>query len=197
MRPALLLLLAVSAAVPEDNLEEQHLQQLLSVRRVYVDRLSGGESAAQVRDMIISSLQGVRLFIVTENADRADAILRGSGEDLVFTETHSSTEGVRASANLGASRSSRERAYGGVSLGENESSHSSERRHEAVAAVRLVNKEGDVIWSTTQESTGAKFRGASADVAEKVVRTLKSDFDRARMLRTRSEARPAIPLPGL
>ena len=66
--------------------------------------------------------------------------------------------------------------------GENESDHSTERRHEAIAAVRLVNKEGDVIWSTTQESQGAKFRGASADVAEKITARLKDDFDRARKL---------------
>ena len=39
-----------------------------------------------------------------------------------------------------------------------------------MAAVRLVNKEGDVIWATTQESLGAKFRGASMDVADKITR---------------------------
>jgi hypothetical protein len=49
----------------------------------------------------------------------------------------------------------------GVRLGENESEHSPERRHEAIAAVRLGNKDGDVIWSTTQESLGTKFHGAS------------------------------------
>jgi hypothetical protein len=49
--------------------------------------------------------------------------------------------------------------------------------------VRLVNKEGDVIWSTTQESLGAKFRGASADVADKITARLKEDFERARKIR--------------
>ena len=57
------------------------------------------------------------------------------------------------------------------------------RRHEAVAAVRLVGKDGDVIWSTTQESLGAKFRGASVDVAEKITAKLKEDFERARKLK--------------
>ena len=69
-----------------------------------------------------------------------------------------------------------------MSVGEWESEHSTERRHEAIAAVRLVNKDGDVIWSTTQESLGAKFRGASADVAEKITTRLKEDFDKARRL---------------
>jgi hypothetical protein len=70
-----------------------------------------------------------------------------------------------------------------LGVGDNESEHSSERRHEALAAVRLVNKEGDVIWSTTQESLGAKFRGASADVADKITARLKEDFERARKIR--------------
>jgi len=35
-----------------------------------------------------------------------------------------------------------------------------------------VNKDGDVIWSTTQESLGGRFRGASADVADKITRQL-------------------------
>jgi len=57
-----------------------------------------------------------------------------------------------------------------------------ERRHEAFAAVRLVNRDGDVIWSTTQESKGAKFRSAGADVAERVARQLQVDFEKARKL---------------
>ena len=48
--------------------------------------------------------------------------------------------------------------------------------------MRLVNKDGDVIWATTQESLGAKFRGASTDVAEKITTKLKDDFARARKL---------------
>ena len=49
-----------------------------------------------------------------------------------------------------------------------------------MAAVRLVDADGDVIWSTTQESLGAKFKGASADVADKVVKQLLADIEKAR-----------------
>ena len=59
-----------------------------------------------------------------------------------------------------------------VTVGEQESTRIAERKHEATAAVRLVSKDGDVLWSTTQESLGAKFRGASADVADKITRQL-------------------------
>jgi hypothetical protein len=183
VRPA-----APSLAARQNSLEQESLAQLLNVRRVYVDKLTGGETAAQIRDMIISSFQTARLFVLTENPDRADAFLRGSAEDLIFTDTFSSSEGLNARGDIGtsssASRSSTSRrgGYAGLSIGENESARIAERKHEACAAVRLVNKDGDVIWSTTQESLGGKFRGASADVADKITAQLVADFDRAKKL---------------
>ena len=168
-------------------IEEGGLRQLLTVRRVYVDRLTGGETAAQMRDILISALEGSKLFVLTENAERADTTLHGAAEDLVFSDVHSSNDSINAHANVGSGRSSSSsRGSGssaGLTLGESESDHSTERRHEAIAAVRLVNKDGDVIWATTQESLGAKFHGASADVADKITGKLKDDFERARKLK--------------
>ena len=69
-----------------------------------------------------------------------------------------------------------------MGAGISEGRRDAQRRHEASAAVRLVNKDGDVIWSTTQESLGGKFRGASADVADKITRKLTEDLERARRL---------------
>jgi hypothetical protein len=177
--------LTADAPPPTDAVEEAGLRQLLAVRRVFVDRLTGGETAAQMREILISSMEATQLFIITENQERADVTLRGGAEDLVFTETHSSSDGINAHANVGTgkSTSTSRGAYGGAGAGENESEHSAERRHEAIAAVRLVNKDGDVIWATTQESLGAKFRGASSDVADKITAKLKEDFERARKLR--------------
>jgi len=165
-------------------IEEEGLRQLRTVRRVYVDRLTGGETAAQMRDILISALEGAKLFVLTENQERADAVLRGASEDLVFTDVHSSSDSLNAHANFGTGRNTGNSRgqYGGLGVGESEAEHSAERRHEAIAAVRLVNKDGDVIWSTTQESLGAKFRGASADVAEKITAKLREDFERARKL---------------
>ena len=191
MKSMLLLALCGLAASAQDPpapaaIEDAGLRQLRLVRRVYVDRITGGETAAQMRDILISSLEGAKLFILTENQERADAVLRGAAEDLVFTEQHSSSDSLNARANLGTTgRTLRGSSgvSGGLGLGDNESDHSSERRHEALAAVRLVNKEGDVIWSTTQESLGAKFHGASADVADKITARLKEDFERVRKIR--------------
>ena len=163
--------------------QEDPSGQLLVVKRVYVDRLTGGETAAQMRDLIIASLQNSKLFILTENPDRADATVRGAAEDLIFTDSFSSSEGVNLRGEVSTgSRSSRANGArsAGASVGENESTNIKERRHEALATVRIVNKDGDVIWSTTQESNGGKFRGASADVADKITRQLTADFDRLR-----------------
>jgi hypothetical protein len=157
---------------------------LLEVKRVYVDKLSG-ESAAQIRDMLINALLTVRLWQITENPDRADAFLRGSAEDLIYTDTFQMSEGVNARVSLGGgSGSGQSRQSGALSagVGDHESKRKTERKHEAMAAVRLVNADGDVIWSTTQESSGAKFRGASADVADKVVKQLMADLEKARRM---------------
>ena len=158
---------------------------LLSVKRVYVDQLTGGVQADALRELIISSLDSTKLFVITDNPDRADAVLKGAADDRTFTDTFDSNESLstRGSGGKSASGSSSSRSgglYGGLSVGENESHHIAERKHEAYAAVRLCNKDGDVLWSTTQESLGAKFHGASADVAAKVARQLVMDFDRAR-----------------
>src|ERR1044071_6143744 len=105
------ILLAQLAAAPDGiSIERESLRQLLNLRRVYVDRLSGGETAEQMRDMIINSLQNTRLFIVTENQDRADAVMRGSAEDLVFNEQHSSSDGINAHINAGTGRTGRSAA---------------------------------------------------------------------------------------
>ena len=187
----LTLLLAAPLAQDPDDLSGQ----IVTVKRVYVDRLTGGETAAQMRDLLISSLQNSKLFVLTENAERADAFLRGAAEDLVYTDAFSSSEGVRVSAGeaessgnstgsrlngAGSTIGSRSSRRMNIGVGENESTNIKERKHEALATVRLVNKDGDVIWSTTQESTGAKFRGASADVADRITKQLVADYERRR-----------------
>lgn len=187
----ILLVLIGGMPAPADAAEDL-LPQLLTVKRVYVDRLTGGETAAQMRDLIITSLQNSKLFVLTENADRADAFIRGAAEDLIFTDDFQSSDSLDVrggssnsthddsfrtgpnsqSAGNGASRSVT------LGAGERDSTNIKERKHEALATVRLVNKDGDVIWSTTQESNGAKFRGASADVAEKITHQLVTEYDK-------------------
>lgn len=187
---ATLALLFLFASDPGREIEEENLRALAKVRRVYVDRLNGGETALQLRDMLISALVNAKIFALTENQDRADAVLRGSAEDLIFTDTFQTSSGVSARASIGAGSTSTRsttttttRTPGlQVSVGEDESQRIAERKHEATASVRLVTKDGDIIWSTTQESLGGKFKGAGADVADKIARQLKADFEKGRRL---------------
>jgi hypothetical protein len=200
MRP-LILFLASAAALAQlpppaaapaaAEIERQQLRRLLTLRRVYVDRLAGGETADQIRSMVIAALERSRLFILTEDESKADAYLRGSAEDLIFTDTRAYRDGlnIRAQSRVSSRRggvvssgSSANSVSSGVSVGENEDHYSRERRHEAVAAVRLVAKDGDVLWSATQESLGAKYRGSAADVAEKLSKDLAAAYARARKL---------------
>jgi len=158
---------------------------LLDIKRIYVAPLTGKEAAA-LRDLIIAGIDSTKLFILTENADRADAILKGAADDQAFTDTFDSAESVNSRVTLGKYGSGSSAAtrtggaYGAQGGGESDVHHIKERKHEAYAAVRLCNKDGDVLWSTTQESLGAKFRGASADVAAKIAHQLTMDYERAR-----------------
>jgi hypothetical protein len=183
-------LLAASAAA----IEPAQQAELLKIKRIHVERLSGGETAAHLRDMIIASIEKLKTYRITEDPERADAVLRGSAEDLVFTDTFQTSEGINARTAIGLgsggrASTSRRGVYGNAGVGSNESTRISERKHEAAASVRLVTPAGDVIWSTTQESLGAKFKGASADVADKIARQLNADLEKAR----RDASPPASP----
>jgi len=166
---------------------------ILTMRRVYVEPFGGGETAGQLRDMLIAALHATHLVQITEKQERADVVLKGSGEDLVYTEDHSSSDNLNIHTNSSESGTSR-KGYNskGISAGENESSHISERKHESSAAVRLVNREGDVIWSAAKESQGGKFRGASADVADKLVKQLLQDMERAKSSDAKQAGKPVL-----
>ena len=55
----------LSPGVSSDD--HPQLGELLKIRRLYVEKLAGGDTAVQIRDMLIGALQNSRLFTVTEN----------------------------------------------------------------------------------------------------------------------------------
>ena len=170
--------------------EEESAAQLAKIRRIYVDILTGGDEALKIRDLLMTSLQSSKQFIITEDEDKADATLKGSGDDQVFTDTFQNSDGINAHSQIGGGSSASTRNYTssssnrnvGLTIGENESRRTEERKHEAIATVRLVSKDGDVIWSATAESLGGKFMGASADVADKIAKRLVTDYKAAKSL---------------
>ena len=169
-------------------IEREQLGQMLALKRVYVDQLGTDSAALQLRDMIVAALLRARLFLVTEDETQADAFLRGSAAELMFTEIHSSREGlqVRASSSLRQRRTTTNTSDGAAAslgVGETESRYANEHKREAAAALRLVARTGDVLWSAAQESAGSKYKGSSRDVAEKIVKELETTYARARLLR--------------
>src|SRR5437764_5396894 len=105
--------------------------------------------------MVVSQLIENKRSIVTENKERADAFLRGSGLEKDSQEFHSYSEGTSAGHSGGgftANGSSASGAFGGTHAAIEDSGASTETNHEARVAVRLVIPDGDVLWATTQES---------------------------------------------
>ena len=165
-------------------LEQQSLK-LLAVNTVYVDPLNGKSGAQQIRDMLIGSLHRAGLFVITEDQEQADAFLRGSAEDLIYSDYYRSYEGLRVRGSASSSeREAGESEFqsGSFGVGDIQNRSRRERKHEAVAAVRLVLESGEVIWSTTKESPGGKYIGSAADVADKVAKELLNAYRRAEKL---------------
>jgi hypothetical protein len=160
-----------SAVSVTANSETENLRQKLeSVRRICVDSFGETAAAKQIQAMVVASLAEAKRFVITENKDKADAVLRGTALETSSQEFHSNREGTIAA---GANR------HAGAAMGVNDSSASTETVDHARLAVRLVSADGDVIWASTQESRGAKYKGAGADVADKIVKQLLRDIEKA------------------
>jgi hypothetical protein len=203
--PWILCAVLLFAPYLEQTPEEEAAEHLSKVRRIYIAVLTGGDAALQIRDLLMTSLHNSKQFIITEEEDKADAVLKGAGDDDVFTDTFQSSDGLNAHTQIGSGSSEGLRNYsssssnhsGGVTIGENESRRTEERKHEAIATVRLVSKDGDVIWSATAESLGGKFRGASADVADKIAKRLVIDYKAAKEHVANANQERVTPAPGI
>jgi curli biogenesis system outer membrane secretion channel CsgG len=134
---------------------------LLKVKRIYVETFGDDVISRELQSMIVSSLVATKRFKVTENRERADAILKGVALEKTAQELHAYSEGTVAGS-------------GAIS----DSSAHTETTSDAKLSIRLVNSDGDVIWTSTQESKGAKYKGSSADVADKCVKQLLRDVEK-------------------
>jgi curli biogenesis system outer membrane secretion channel CsgG len=171
------------------NADEEIATKLAKVRRVYVESFGDDLASRQAQAMVIDALTNSHRFIVTEKRETADAILKGVGLEKTSQELHATSEstavggaagGHQASVSGNADSISGSSSGGFVarSAGIAESQASTETINDARMAVRLVSSDGDVLWSTTQESKGAKYKGATADVAEKIAKQLLWDLDK-------------------
>jgi curli biogenesis system outer membrane secretion channel CsgG len=151
--------------------------KLLKVRRIYVDSFGDDPVSKQLQAMVANALAESKRFIVTENKDKADAILRGNGLEKTSQELHAIGEATSVAGAAGSQRGD----SGSVvahHMATEDSQASTETINDARLAVRLVAADGDVVWATTKESKGAKYKGASADAADQIVKQLLRDLDK-------------------
>lgn len=139
---------------------------LLRVKRIYVDTFGDDVVSKELQSMVVSSLVATSRFKVTENRDKADAILKGVASENTSQELHAYGEGT----SVGSGNGNR-----GSHAGISDSSLNTETVSSARLAVRLVSPSGDVIWTSAQESKGAKYKGSGADVADRCVKQLVRD----------------------
>ena len=167
--------------------------KLLTITRIYVDDFGSDPTSKQIQAMVVNSISESKRFIITENKDKADAILKGTALEKRSQEFHSLNDAAAVASSRGAHHGevngsfvngtgsvsgSSHGFHSGSAVAADDSTASTETIDDAHVAVRLVAADGDVIWSTTKESRGAKYKGASADVADKVVKQLMQDLDK-------------------
>ena len=159
---------------------------LLKVKRIFVDSFGDDAISKELQSMIVSALVASKRFKVTENRERADAILKGVALEKTSQELHAYGESTAVGTASGGSHGEISGANGTVSgshsggfiaqhMGTSDSSVNTETINDARVAVRLVNPDGDVIWTSTQESKGGKYKGASADAADRCIKQLLKD----------------------
>lgn len=168
--------------------------ELVKVKRIYVDSFGDDPISKEMQSMIVTALVNSKRFVVTENRQRADAVLKGAALEKTSQELHAygestavgSAHGAHSGSISGSTVNGTGSVYGSSSGGfsahhaaTSDSSTNTETIDRARVAIRLVNADGDVIWTTTQESQGAKYKGASADAADLCVKQLMRDVAKA------------------
>jgi len=182
---------AQTAAIPGKEVDDSAM--LLKVKRIYVESFGDDIISKELQSMIVSALVATKRFKVTENRERADAILKGVALEKTSQELHAYGESTAVGSAGGSSHGdingSMVNGNGTISgssnsgfiarhMGTSDSSVNTETVNEARIAIRLVDPDGDVIWTSTQESKGAKYKGSSADVADKCVKQLLRDVEK-------------------
>ena len=160
-----------SSAPKSSDISAEMAQVLLSAKRIYVESFGDDIVSKTLQAMVVDAIGNSKRFIVTENKEKADLILKGSTLEKTSQELHALGSGTSVGAASASSSGAVARK-----MGISDSQASVETVNDARASVRLVSGNGDVVWSTTQESKGAKYKGAAADVADKIVKQLLHDL---------------------
>ncbi|MBI1749032.1 MAG: hypothetical protein HY234_09850 [Acidobacteria bacterium] len=160
--------------------------RLVKVKRICVQKFGEDVLGAQAQEMIIAKLFESHRFTLTENCEKADYVLKGSITERTERTYRSESEGIGFGRSAAASESSGSgvtrsgtAAAASVRGDTHESLSSSEVKEQAAVTMRLVDKDGEILWAASLESTGGKTKGAIGDAAERAVRKFLRDLERA------------------
>jgi hypothetical protein len=191
-----------ASAQEEDDFSAEISAELSAIKRLCVEGFVGfNPHAAQAREMAIASIFAAKKFRLTENCEKADAVLKGSvtrHEDLrVRAEGESINFGAAAgysssSGSLTGTRdfitgsSSGHSVAGAVEGGNAETLASAETISQASITLRVVNSDGDILWAHTEEAKAGKVKGPVAFAMDRAVKRLIRDIEKARKAVTAS-----------
>jgi len=159
--------------------------RLSKVRRICVERFGKEDDKTSEElwgDMTASLVSSKRFRVIdsTDNKDycsgtAADAILKGHLYTTTSRELETSKDRSSTSVGLGTGHAV---GIAGEGSSKTVQTERAEVIDDARLSVRLVI-DGEVVWSTTQESKGAKYKGPVQDVADKVVTQLLTDCEKS------------------
>jgi hypothetical protein len=162
---------------------EETQSGLERVKRICVQAFSGDERLSEsAREVAIAALFGSKRFAVTENCERADAIMKGAILEKDERRERGESEAVQfgvAAGGASVSGSSGSGAFGAAGGGSGQALYSSETRSHATVTLRLVDNDGEVIWAHSQNSPGGKTKSALVDAVDRAVNQLLKEADRA------------------
>jgi hypothetical protein len=177
---------------PSDDLLKLY-EKLIKAKRIYIESFGDDSINKSLQSMLVAAFTSSKRFIITENKEKADLILKGNALEKTSQEAHalgsaSSVAGA-AGGHSGSISGTANKDFASLSgsssggfiaqqLGIEDSQSSTETINDARVAVRLVSADGDVVWATTQESKGGKYKGSIADAADKVIKQLLRDIEK-------------------
>ena len=186
-----LLFLSIAASAQEKPKEAPPAEpaanpRLVQVKRICVQNFGEDVLGVQAREMVIARLFESKRFSLTENCEKADFVLKGAVTERNDRAFRQESEGVGFGAGVsGADSSGSGAGRTGTSASASvrgdarETLASSENKQHAAVTMRLVDKDGEILWAASLESTGGKTKGAIGDAAERAVRKLLRDLERA------------------
>jgi archaeosine-15-forming tRNA-guanine transglycosylase len=129
----------------------QTVDSIKNVRSIFVDSLGREAGGDLIREKIIARLVKTGRIVVTEDPSQADAVLKGVGQ--VSSRTYASTVNGNVTADT---------------------------RYSATAILRLLGRDGKILWMTEAKPGYFKYGSQSSAVADKVVKELMREIGLAK-----------------